>query len=537
MAKKKTARDDLTLIEKSMADYTGTSSQEIDRAIEKKYGASKETFEEEMSLMLDLILNSPDKYYYSYFIKVYKAVLTMAKEMTKSGFNYNQGTDETAKTIIKELGEALENATIAANKAYKKNKYYVILKEKGDTLLIIDGVETQRPDFNDKSDLEILNLLGNRIKNRTAILPAYYQTLKVKGYLETYSPIDEIKDFIKVSSYSESLKFGKKDGPEQLDLFEFMDSTPNKPLSDKEADKQIIIEQDIKVIGIDHSLAHSKALHAIQTLLHDTGYKGTSSRTLNKDTNSFYFSGAVPSIKITIPQYLDAYGVSKRMTNRGYQEYLSREREIAINALLDLHNNKVIMSYSRLNGKLNDNNEPLYDTIRTVRPLIQITAGYQNLTRLESEQAELPSEKLTHLVIEPAVILIDTIDTHFTIKPANLYKELKEIHGSKDKKQALFIEYLLNHAAERNRNRQIPKHAKLCNIKLNFDTIVYALRMDRLIAKREWSQIDKRINDYLDTAEKLGYIKEYNVEESTLGILKNKVTLTLNDKRVYTPAD
>ena len=47
----------------------------------------------------------------------------------------------------------------------------------------------------------------------------------------------------------------------------------------------------------------------------------------NKD-NSFKFSGYLPVLKITASQYLDAYGVNKKETERNKTEYNSNERKM-----------------------------------------------------------------------------------------------------------------------------------------------------------------------------------------------------------------
>ena len=67
-----------------------------------------------------------------------------------------------------------------------------------------------------------------------------------------------------------------------------------------------------------------------------TSYKGNDAENKISGDNSFKFTGSVPRISFTPVEFLEAYGLEKRLTNRGYMEYNSNERKLAFDALHSL---------------------------------------------------------------------------------------------------------------------------------------------------------------------------------------------------------
>ena len=338
------------------------------------------------------------------------------------------------------------------------------------------------------------------------------------------------QEFIKVALHSEKLKFGRKPQGTQMDVFELLDGGAGKSLAAREQDKADARDHGLTVIGLDYSLAQSKALHAIQTLLYHTNYEGNMpQRHIQDGNNVFAFTGTLPVLRFAVPEYLDAYGVTKYETKRGKQEYASAERAEALHALADLAK-PVIMVYDR--RRRNDaNGNPVYDAIRTVRPLLNITEGFRDLTQSELEGVRAgggPSERLTQIVVEPSVVLVDQINKYFVLKPANLYQELRIKFGKIDKKLALFIEYLLAKAAEKARGKH-PLH-----FKLKLETIAYGLRMDALINSRQSKRIVTLITDYFAKARALGYVGEYHFSEAA-SPLAAVAEFTLIPGKVYYP--
>ncbi len=86
--------------------------------------------------------------------------------------------------------------------------------------------------------------------------------------------------------------------------------------------------------GIELSLAEHKALFAIQKLLDKTNYEGNAPSVQLKDPDSpFKYLGKLPRITFTPGEYLEAFGLEKRQTKRGFMEYSSSERSAALDAL------------------------------------------------------------------------------------------------------------------------------------------------------------------------------------------------------------
>ncbi len=339
------------------------------------------------------------------------------------------------------------------------------------------------------------------------------------------------QEFVKVALHGEKLKFGHKpDAAEQLDVFELLDGGAGKDVQMREEDRARARENNLTVIGLDFSLSQSKALYAVQTLLSRTNYKGNMPQRYVKDPNNvFAYTGPLPVLKFAVSEYLDAYGVTKYMTRRGKMEYSSGEREEALKALRDLER-PVIMVYDRFKGR-DRSGAPLYDAIRTVRPLLSIVEGFRDVTESELEGIRAGAGvegKVSHIVVEPSVVLVDQIGKYFVLKPANLYQELRLRYGKSDKKLALFIEYLLTKGAERARYKE------KMDFRLTFETIAYGLRMDALIRSRQQKRIATQLRDFFEKAFDLGYIADYHIEEAT-PVLRSIADFSLAPGKVYYP--
>lgn len=346
-----------------------------------------------------------------------------------------------------------------------------------------------------------------------------------------YRMPDPEQEFVKVALHGEKMKFGHKpEAAEQIDVFDLLDAGAGKDIQMREEDKERAREHNLTVIGLDFSLSQSKALYAVQTLLSRTDYKGNMPQRYVKDPNNvFAYTGTLPVLKFTIAEYLDAYGVTKYLTRRGKMEYSSGEREEALRALRLLEK-PVIMVYDRFKGR-DKAGAPLYDAIRTVRPLLSIVEGFRDVTESELEGIKAGAgvtEKLSHIVIEPSVVLVDQIGKYFVLKPANLYQELRLKYGKTDKKLALFIEYLLTKGAERARYKE------QLSFRLTFETIAYGLRMDALIKSRQQKRIAQQLTDFFQKAYDLGYIAEFRFEEAA-PVLRTIADFSLAPGKVYYP--
>jgi hypothetical protein len=341
-------------------------------------------------------------------------------------------------------------------------------------------------------------------------------------------------EIVKASLHTEIQKFGKKKKVNQLDLFDAVSST----------DKELATTHNIEVAGVDISKAQNKALFAIQTLLSKTSFEGNvNGKEVRKSESGFKFSGYLPQVRVSISEYLEAFGVGKRTTARDKQEYNSNERAEALKALRDLHDNRYLFFYEKKywvdTGK--GKPEERFDVVKTVRPLITITEGYQELTRPEKDSlmdgattgtilgsGVIPvDQKLTHIQIEPAPILIDQVDKYFVLKPADCYQEIKLLVGNASRYVYRFIDYLFVEVAKRESSARQVKDGKNTHwkIEINYKELARTLRMDSWIENRKWKQIRGSLDKAYDIATQLGYLKKH---ETVQGVTREKEVFTLN---------
>lgn len=335
-------------------------------------------------------------------------------------------------------------------------------------------------------------------------------------------PIDNSNRLIKVSKPAELQKFGKKPSLKNYSLF---DSALEQ--SDEET-RKLLDQNQIYVVGVDNTIAQNKALFAIQKLLDATGYKGNvKGNTLTGDDNSFKFSGYLPKIRFTPGQYLEAFGVGKYKTNRGKYEYFSNERSEAFKALRDLMEKRYFFYYTKRYVK---DGKELFDVIKTVRNLIEIREGYEALEKYEKdilisgEANNAIEEKLTHITVEPCPILVEEINSQFYLKPANFYQEIKLLVGKTSKYVPLFIEYLITKTHKKEYRTKDTDWI----LELNYETIAYNLRMDKLIESRQAKRVKNELEKCYKIAKQLGYLIDY---KTIMGSTMELEQLILNPQK------
>ncbi len=336
------------------------------------------------------------------------------------------------------------------------------------------------------------------------------------------------KDIVKVSLHSQLQKQGKNK-PAQNTIFDIIESETDT--KNKEELLQQKDEYRIEVVGLDLSKSQEKALFAIQTMLNNTDYKGNMA---GKEIHSkaMSFDGHLPSLRFTPSEYLEKFGVNKKDYGRGYLEFVSNERDEALKALRDLSQKRFLMFYTKKYW-LDKVKDYRWDVIRTIRPLINITEGFEQLNKKEISTLldvnnTLANEKLTTIVIEPNPILIDQIDTYFVLKPANCYQEIKLLVGNASKFVYRFVDYLLTEVAQRTRKKNgITDY----QIKINYETLGTILRMDSYIKTRNWKKMRAAINNCYETATKLGYLNDFRIEQH--GVTKEIDILILNPDKFH----
>jgi len=280
---------------------------------------------------------------------------------------------------------------------------------------------------------------------------------------------------VKVGLHAELLKFG-------------VTPDPTKPeLKDRLVDQTALaaaMSHGITEIGYDLSFGEARSLFAVQTLLDETDYKGNQPPSTLPSKNGYQYTGEVPRLKISIADYLHAYGVTQKNSARGKLEFTSGGRAAAMDALRSLANRHFLHAYDRR----------VYQDYKGKDIRIEAVGS---LIRLEQADGEL--------TITPSPVLVDQVDTYFAWKPVDLYTQVLD---GKDQTKALFIEYLL-YLFEMNRRAG---ERAVYIVKRQMEVIAYALRMDKLLTTRQGKRVRMRLKELYDYAKTIHYLKDYEID-------------------------
>lgn len=334
-------------------------------------------------------------------------------------------------------------------------------------------------------------------------------------------PVQKSQALIKAGLHLEQQKFGHRPPAKQLGLFEsLLDKT-----------QKDVIKEGIEVIGLDITESQSRALEAIQKLFTETDYRGNLQKK-NIVADGFGWSGPLPALEFTPVQYLEAYGLKKVKTDRGWEEFNGLERADALRALIDLAKNNFLFTYKRhywieVKGK----KEERIDRLETIAPLIKIIRGWEALQKYEDkildrgQSTQAIDEKLKAIAIEPAPIMVQDIHSYFILKPADWRQEIAFKYPWPDKPSKFtfrFIEWLMVQAEQKRRKRQP------LIIEENIEDIAYHLRLDSYIKTGQKKRIRQIINKAYRIAKELGYLKSY---ETIQGKTKELEHLELNPEK------
>lgn len=328
---------------------------------------------------------------------------------------------------------------------------------------------------------------------------------------------------IRSALHLEKMKFPDVPAPYQPHFLDLLSSSR----------KAEVEEHSIEAIGIDLSLSEKKAVFSIQRLLEETNYKGNLPA-MSFPNNPFNFSGDVVSLRFTLPQYLEAYGVSKYRTAREKEEYSGAEREQAIQALYNLSVKRFLFVYKR---KYWENGKEKVDRVEAVDSMIKILRDWRGLTTEEDSQLdrgqETPSTnaKLT-IEIRPSIIFVDQITSYFVLKPANYLEEIKIILGSRASNHVYTLVDFLQAEVALRYNRSRGKGVTNWLIKYNYKTWATKLRMDKYLKKRQHKRVREMLNKTYEALKELGYLLKY---ETTHGKTKELDVLTMNPQKYRLP--
>ena len=265
--------------------------------------------------------------------------------------------------------------------------------------------------------------------------------------------------------------------------------------------------------GLSLSLTENKALFALQKLLDKTNYKGNIDGRVATPENTFHYSGFLPRVQFTPAEYLDAYGLRRFTSARGYQEFNSNERSEAMKALRSLADKKFKIIYER--KRWDEKKKMVTDVIITESSLIQIVWGLIGLDAEEKKKwdegrfSETELMDRSTIAVEFSPIMVDQIDGYFILIPSSFYEDIKaQIPAAKYSQYIpLFLEWLILQA-------EIQRRAKTgWKIEINYKKLAEKLGMGKLIRQRKNKEIRANLEECYDIAIKLGYIEKATTED------------------------
>lgn len=187
---------------------------------------------------------------------------------------------------------------------------------------------------------------------------------RIKKLPEPYSPVIT-PSYIRASEPLLRQTIGKKRSTDgQLSLFEEL-TTNSQDLATQTT------QNNITEVGANLSVSERTALHSLQKLFSHRDYQNP--------------------IVFTVTDYLDAYGVSKKKSARGFFEYSAKGRLDALKALQALEK-PIFIHWKRLKEKKywkkgSDNKlEKTYQVVTAVEPILKVQRLFDNVTERELQQ-------------------------------------------------------------------------------------------------------------------------------------------------------
>ena len=255
------------------------------------------------------------------------------------------------------------------------------------------------------------------------------------------------------------------------------------------------LEREVELTGLNLSVGQHKALHAAIVLLDRTNYQGNIP-SLEITSEAFKGKFTIPRVSITIPEYLDAYGLAS--DTKGKARIMALED-------LDYLTEPQRLAYRRTEyrGKGKDRKKEAI-TIVTRRPLISLTKIYRDPDGQVLRGRETP-DRLIRMEIEYSPIVIDQIDTFYTLQPVRLHQEISGYlgHGRYSEAIPRFLDWLTT--------------LDINPMPIRKELLLERLRLDKMKEQKNTGRMRARLQEAIDVAQGLGYILAY--EEDPTGRL------------------
>jgi len=393
----------------------------------------------------------------------------------------------------------------------------------------------------------MIKAIRNFMKEEKLKIDAYEEYLNSKE--EKWEQFQAISDYKKIcinkdlyESYKRSLRGIDYEGLEQFKKTQKLVRYPAhmhnqfiNPVTDDKQGNQLplwdvmgirsestrkVMQTESYVLGLDLNVRQTKALFAVIKIFDGTGYiKDKAGKIVSYKGNVPYKRleayespdriehKIIPSVSITLPEYYDAYGVTKRRTKRGWNERNSNECKEALKALRELSEIKPVIVYKR--RYFNEKGEERIDRIeRAPVPIVKVDKAWQDITLEEDKELDQGNNTKapTHFQIQADPIMIDQLDKYYLLKPVDFY-ELINLYSEGPKTSeyvTLFMEWVHKTATDIYRSRKNNWNHEIGSLLL-----AKKLRMESTIKKRNWERIKKWLQQGVTVSQKMGYIKKH----------------------------
>ena len=261
------------------------------------------------------------------------------------------------------------------------------------------------------------------------------------------------------------------------------------------------LKQQLETIPIPEELNHLRrhpigqplprtelrAIRAIQNILTDKDYKtDIQPYILSPEDQKEFELNSVPNLVVSIPAFLEAYGLERRRSSRGKLEWPSSGRAEAIGALDSLASKYFGLSWNRGTSK---------DPKQVVRwtPVVGVI------------------KKRSKLTITAHPVLLDKVDKYFVSYPRNLPQMIQKMNPADRGVAQAFQEFLY-----RQDRQKTGKNGKPKDRVIRFGLLIFAQRVggfERMIAAKKWSKVEERILRCLNQSVALGSLEKFAVEK------------------------
>jgi len=260
--------------------------------------------------------------------------------------------------------------------------------------------------------------------------------------------------------------------------------------------------QTLSMSGLETlTVGEKRALEAVKMLLYDTNFKGHESGQAgySKEYNGSF---VLPILRVSLTEFFEAYGLDMKPSGR----YSQKQRQEALIDLQQLSEKKFNFYYERKKwvGR-GESRRPLFDIAKAPnKSLISLTQVWRDLEEEEAEQVRAGDslqQRLSGLVIECGVPLIDQVDKFYTLKHRNLYKQIQAYYprGQQPVGISDIVDYLWT--------------LDFSPLRISTEKLAKIADLSYLVEQRKKKQVQAKLQKYLHTIQELGYIDSYSINE------------------------